>query len=313
MALAASDTTRLGIKESYCLGMASVLISLDWNSSQTVTVLADSQSRCSSKPRISYCLSYSPLPSRLKTLNPACFASETESALGELNVDQILRTGFLHAGQFVSGLAESGRCNVNLPPHTGQPPSQSSYSYNGITKNSKFEIRNSKQFRNYFLSTKPFKNGVNKSIGTGKNVVVLCSLEISRIVCRKRNCSAIGSLLIIAAACTIFSAAWNSPSALTILARRSRSASACLAIARFMLSGKDTSLTSTAVTLTPHGSVCRSMISCNFRLIDSRCESRSSKGAWPSTLRSVVCDISEVALRKFSTFTTAACGSTTRK
>jgi hypothetical protein len=38
-------------------------------------------------------------------------------------------------------------------------------------------------------------------------------------------------------------------------------------------------------------------------LIDSRCESRSSKGAWPSTLRSVVCDISEVALRKFSTFT----------
>jgi hypothetical protein len=50
-------------------------------------------------------------------------------------------------------------------------------------------------------------NGANKSIGTGRNVVVLCSLEISRIVCRKRNCSAIGSLLIIAAACTIFSAA----------------------------------------------------------------------------------------------------------
>src|SRR5207302_9898792 len=61
------------------------------------------------------------------------------------------------------------------------------------------------------------------------------------------------------------------------------------------------------------GSVCRSMISCNFRLIDSRCESRSSKGACPRTLRSVVCDISEVALRKFSTFTTEACGSTTRK
>src|SRR6266436_1603011 len=55
------------------------------------------------------------------------------------------------------------------------------------------------------------------------------------------------------------------------------------------------------------------MISCNFRLIDSRCESRSSKGAWPRTLRNVVCDISEVALRKFSTFTTEACGSTTRK
>src|SRR5215831_19624524 len=50
-------------------------------------------------------------------------------------------------------------------------------------------------------------SAVKRSIGRGKKVVVLCSLEISRIVCRKRNCSAIGSLLIIAAACTIFSAA----------------------------------------------------------------------------------------------------------
>src|ERR671936_2634010 len=50
-------------------------------------------------------------------------------------------------------------------------------------------------------------NGVNRSIGTGRNVVVLCSLEISRMVCRKRSCRAIGSRLIIAAACTIFSAA----------------------------------------------------------------------------------------------------------
>src|SRR5438270_128331 len=56
----------------------------------------------------------------------------------------------------------------------------------------------------------------------------------------------------------------NSPSALTIFARRSRSASACFAIARFIVSGNATSFTSTAVTLTPHGSVCRSMISCNF-------------------------------------------------
>jgi len=85
------------------------------------------------------------LPSRLNTLNPAFFASEIEAVFGELNVDQILRTGFLHAGQFVSGFAESGRRSVNFPPHTGQLPSQSSYSYNGITKNSKFEIRNPKQ------------------------------------------------------------------------------------------------------------------------------------------------------------------------
>jgi len=52
-----------------------------------------------------------------------------------------------------------------------------------------------------------FKNALNKSIGNGKNVVVLCSLAISRIVCRYRNCNAIGSFAIIAAACTIFSAA----------------------------------------------------------------------------------------------------------
>jgi hypothetical protein len=81
---------------------------------------------------IPYCLSYSPLLTFLNTLNPAFFASEIETFFGELNVDQILRTGFLHAGQFVSGFAESGRCNVNFPPHTGQPPSQTSYSYSGI-------------------------------------------------------------------------------------------------------------------------------------------------------------------------------------
>ena len=122
-----------------------------------------------------------------------------------------------------------------------------------------------------------------------------------------------GSFAIIAAACTIFSAAWNSPSALTTLARRSRSASACLAIARFMLSGSATSRISTAVTLIPHGPVCRSMISCNFWLITSRCDSKSSSGAWPSTLRSVVCAISEVAFQKFSTLITAAIESSTRK
>jgi hypothetical protein len=52
-----------------------------------------------------------------------------------------------------------------------------------------------------------------------------------------------------------------------IFARRSRSDSAWPAIARFILSGKTTSLTSTAVTLIPHGSVCRSMISCSLRFI----------------------------------------------
>jgi hypothetical protein len=87
----------------------------------------------------------------LRTVNPAFFASEIDSDLGELKVDQILRTGFLQAGQFAKGLAESGRCKVNLPPHTGQLPSQSSYSYNGMAKNSKFEVQNSKQFGKSFL------------------------------------------------------------------------------------------------------------------------------------------------------------------
>ena len=33
----------------------------------------------------------------------------------------------------------------------------------------------------------PLRNGPNKSIGTGRKVVVLCSLEISRIVWRNRS------------------------------------------------------------------------------------------------------------------------------
>jgi hypothetical protein len=40
----------------------------------------------------------------------------------------ILRTGFLQAGQFVSGLAESGRRRVNFPPQTLQSSLHNSYS-----------------------------------------------------------------------------------------------------------------------------------------------------------------------------------------
>jgi hypothetical protein len=88
------------------------------------------------------------LPSRLKTLNPAFLAAESDSDLGELKVDKTFRTGFLQAGQFVSGSAEIGRRNVNFPPHTAQAPSQSSYSYKGMAKNSKMETPNPKQIRN---------------------------------------------------------------------------------------------------------------------------------------------------------------------
>src|SRR2546426_406531 len=57
------------------------------------------------------------------------------------------------------------------------------------------------------------------------------------------------------AASRIFSAAWNSPSAMMTRERRSRSASACFAIARTIVSGSETSRRVTAETLIPHGSV----------------------------------------------------------
>jgi hypothetical protein len=79
-----------------------------------------------------YWRSYSPLPVRLSTVNPAFFASEIESVLGELKVDHTRRTGFLQAGHLVKGAADSGRRKVNFPPQATQFPSQSSYSYKGI-------------------------------------------------------------------------------------------------------------------------------------------------------------------------------------
>ena len=71
--------------------------------------------------------------------------------------------------------------------------------------------------------------------------------------------------------------------------------SACLAMARCISSGSSTSLTSTAVTFTPHGSVASSMMCCSFWLICSRSASSSSSSACPSTLRKVVWAIWEVA------------------
>ena len=50
-------------------------------------------------------------------------------------------------------------------------------------------------------------NGLNSSSGSGRNVVVWFSPDTSAMVCRNRNCNAVGSLLIISAACTSFSAA----------------------------------------------------------------------------------------------------------
>src|SRR4051794_18197920 len=109
------------------------------------------------------------------------------------------------------------------------------------------------------------------------------------------------------------SEAWNSPSALMTFARRSRSASACRAIARCMPAGISTSFTSTAETLIPHGPVASSMISWRIALIFSRSESSSSSTCCPSTDRNVVCAFCEVATMKFSTCTIASFGATIRK
>ena len=132
-------------------------------------------------------------------------------------------------------------------------------------------------------------------MGTGKKVVVFRSEATSRMVWRKRSWTAIGVADSTWAAWASFSAAWASPSALMTLARRSRSASACLDMARCMSWGRSTCLTSTAVTFTPQGSVWRSMIRWSSALILSREARSSSSSTWPRTLRSVVWAIWEVA------------------
>ena len=52
-------------------------------------------------------------------------------------------------------------------------------------------------------------------------------------------------------------------------------------MARFIVSGSSTSLTSTMLTLMPHGSVCSSMICWSCWLISSRCDNSSSSSDWP--------------------------------
>src|SRR6266446_8585038 len=81
--------------------------------------------------RAFYCRSYSPLPRRFRTVNPAFLASEMETGfnlIGELKVEITFRTGFLQAGHRLSSGALKGRRRVNFPPQTAQFPSHSSYS-----------------------------------------------------------------------------------------------------------------------------------------------------------------------------------------
>src|ERR671922_1854425 len=156
-------------------------------------------------------------------------------------------------------------------------------------------------------------SGRKSSIGSGRMIVDDRSELISSIVWRNRSWSDMGFSARTTAASLSRSEAWNSPSAAITFARRSRSASACRAIARCIPPGISTSLTSTIETLTPHGEVASSMIRCRISLILSRSDRSSSSWCWPRTLRSVVCAICEVATMKFSTCTIAFSGSMMRK
>lgn len=94
----------------------------------------------------SYCRSYSPLPIRFRTVNPAFLASEIEtglSSLGVLKVEITRLTRFLQAGQCVSSGALTGRRSVNRPPQTTHPPwpSHTSYSYSGIIQTSVLRLQ----------------------------------------------------------------------------------------------------------------------------------------------------------------------------
>ena len=131
--------------------------------------------------------------------------------------------------------------------------------------------------------------------GAGNTTVVFLSTPISTRLCRLRSCSASGWAIIVSDASPSAAAARDSPSALMIFARFSRSASACLAIARFMESGSWMSLSSTRVASTPHSTVVTSRILRMSRLIVSVSDRVWSKVCWPTTLRRVVWAIWSIA------------------
>ena len=108
--------------------------------------------------------------------------------------------------------------------------------------------------------------------GHDQSAVLLAAT--STTVCSSRSCKAAGSAAMTAAAWASFLDAWYSPSAEMIRARRSRSASACRDIERFIDSGRATSLTSTRSTRMPQGcSVEASITSLRWALTLSRSDS----------------------------------------
>ena len=123
---------------------------------------------------------------------------------------------------------------------------------------------------------------------------------------RARSTSSLAASASVCAACF-------SPSAWMTLARLPRSASACRAMARIMVSSRSMSLISTLVTFMPQAAVFASSICWMAALSLSRWASISSISCWPATERSVVCASWLVASQGLMTCRMAFSGSTMRK
>lgn len=117
--------------------------------------------------------------------------------------------------------------------------------------------------------------------------VLLWLARLVSMVCRVRRGKAPDLLKISEAFCRLIEAV-SSPSARIITARRSRSASACLAITRLMSAGSSMSCILIAVTSTPQSAVSLSTMTLISSLIFWRSERSSSRVTEPIMSRRAV-------------------------
>ncbi len=115
------------------------------------------------------------------------------------------------------------------------------------------------------------------------------SAATSTIVWSNRSWSAAGVAAIAPAAWESLREAWYSPSAVMIRDLRSRSASACRDMDRFIVSGSATSLISTRSMSMPQEAAGVSSITSSPWLRCSRFDSRSSSSLLPMIERKEVC------------------------